>query len=148
MTDDRISLRLCNPQQGYQEILRAWEWVKPMLFAEHRLVLEVRPENRSDAQNRLLHSRINDIAKHCEWAGKKRDPDVWKRLLCAAWLRAQGEGVEVLPALDGHGIDVVFRHTSKLTRKECAELSEYVMAWGSTQDPPVQWCLASLGGEE
>ena len=52
----------------------------------------------------------------------------------AAWLRARGESVELLPALDGHGVDVVFRHTSKLTRAECSDLCEYVMAWCSEHD--------------
>ncbi len=94
-------------------------------------MLEIRPETRSDAQNRLLHACLGEISKSLEWAGKKRDIETWKRLLTAAWLRARGEGVEVLPAIDGHGIDVVFRHTSKLTKSECAELSEFVMAWAA-----------------
>jgi hypothetical protein len=64
----------------------------------------------------------------------------------AAWLRARGEHVEILPALDGHGVDVVFRPTSKLSRAECAELSEFIMAWGTERDVP--WCAASLAGEE
>jgi hypothetical protein len=147
MTESRISLRLFNAQQGYQELLRAWQWTKSMLVAGHRLVLEVRLENRSDKQNKLLHSRINDIAKQLEWDGCKRDTDTWKRLFTAAWLRLRGEHVEILRALDGHGVDVVFRHTSKLTRAECAELSEYIMAWGSNRDVPVRWCIASLAGE-
>jgi hypothetical protein len=62
-------------------------------------------------------------------AGKKRDTEVWKRLMTAAWLRARGESVEVLPAIDGHGIDVVFRRTSSLTKAECSELLEFVLAW-------------------
>jgi hypothetical protein len=39
--------------------------------------------------------------------------------------------VEFLPALDGHGVDVVFRHTSELTKAECAELITYIQAWKS-----------------
>ena len=62
-----------------------------------------------------------------------RDVDTWKRLLTAGWLRARGESVEILPAIDGHGVDVVFRRTSNLTIKECAELIEYVHAWGAEQ---------------
>jgi hypothetical protein len=37
----------------------------------------------------------------------------------------------MLPALDGHGVDIVFRRTSQLTKAECAELSEFVMAWAA-----------------
>lgn len=143
--DDRISMRLFNPQQGHAALADGWQWTKAMLTAGHRLVLEIRPENRSDAQNRLLHSRINDIRKHCVWAGRKWDTDEWKRLLTAAWCRARNESVEMVPAIDGKGFDVLYQRTSKLTRKQCAELSEYVMAWGSEQGVP--WCAASLGNE-
>ena len=129
---ERITMSLYNAQQAHQAIKTAWAHAKGWLGAGgHRLVLEIRPEKRSDAQNRLLHACLGEISKQVEWAGCKRDVDTWKRLLTAAWLRARGEGVEVLPAIDGHGIDVVFRHTSKLTKAECAELSEFVMAWAA-----------------
>jgi len=84
---------------------------------------------RNNEQNALLHALLTEIARSVEWAGKKRDVETWKRLCTAAWLRARGESVEVLPAIDGHGIDVVFRRTSKLTKAECAELVDFVQAW-------------------
>jgi len=92
---------------------------------------------RSLAENNLLHALIDEIAKKIEWAGKKRDPEVWKRLLVAAWCRVHGESVEILPALDGHGVDIVPARTSKLTRKECADLIEFVFSWGVEQG--IQW---------
>lgn len=128
----RITLTLWNPQQAHQGITHAWtECVKPMLMAGHRLVMEVKPETRSSAQNRLLHACLSDISKQVEWAGARRDVDTWKRLLTAAWMRARGEHIEMLPALDGHGVDIVFRRTSQLTKAECAELSEFVFAWAA-----------------
>lgn len=147
MTDDRITVALWNPQQGYQQLLQAWRWAKAMLIAGHRLVLELRPETRSDAQNRLLHARLTDVSKQCQWAGAKRSKDTWRRLFMSSWLRVQGDHVEVLPALDGHGVDIVYASTTKLSRAQSADLSEYVMAWGSDQEPPVRWSIASLGGE-
>lgn len=140
---ERIQVVLFSPTQAHGVLSSVWASIKAFLMAGHRVVLEVREETRSDAQNRLLHSRFNDIAKQIEWCGCKREPEVWKRLLTAAWLRARGEGVELLPAIDGHGVDVVFRHTSKLTRSESSELSEFVMAWGTERG--VNWCPASLG---
>lgn len=128
---ERITMRLFNAQQGYEAIKQAWQAAKNALMAGHRLVVEVKPETRSLKQNALLHALIGDIARQLEWAGAKRDAEVWKRLLVAAWLRARGESVEVLPALDGHGVDVVFRRTSQLSRAECAELVDYVMAWAA-----------------
>jgi hypothetical protein len=94
-------------------------------------VLELRTETRSLAQNARLHAMLGDIARQVEWAGAKRDVEVWKRLLTAAWLRARGESVQVLPALDGHGVDVVFRRTSELSRSECSELTEFIDAWAA-----------------
>lgn len=130
---ERLTLTLWEPTQAHKAIGNAWIHAKAWLLAGHRLVLEIRPEKRSDAQNRLLHACLGEIAKQQEWAGKKRDIDTWKRLLTAAWLRARGEPIEMLPAVDGHGVDIVFRRTSQLTKAECAELSEFVMAWAAEQ---------------
>ena len=120
-----------------------WVYLKAMTVAGHKISISARPETRTTAQNRLLHSRISDVARQREWAGKKRDVDTWKRLLTAAWLRARGESVELLPAIDGHGVDVVFRRTSSLTVAECAELADYILAWGDGEG--VHWCKQSLG---
>ena len=128
---EKITLKLWSPTQAAKDLPGVWAWIKAMTVAGHRLVLEIRPEKRSDAQNRLLHACLSEISKQVEWAGAKRDVDTWKRLLTAAWLRARGEPIEILPALDGHGVDIVFRRTSQLTKAECAELSEFVMAWAA-----------------
>ena len=128
---EKITLKLWSPTQAAKDLPGVWAWIKAMTVAGNRLVLEVRPEKRSDAQNRLLHACLGEISKQVEWAGCKRDVDTWKRLLTAAWLRARGEPIEMLPALDGHGVDIVFRRTSQLTKAECAELSEFVMAWAA-----------------
>ena len=127
---ERLSLRLHNAQQAHGAIQQAWAHCKGWLGAGGaRLVLEVRQEARSDRQNRLLHAMLGDIAAQVPWAGAKRDAEVWKRLLVAAWCRARREQVELLPALDGHGVDIVFRRTSQLTRAECAELCDFIGAW-------------------
>ena len=128
---EKITLKLWSPTQAAKDLPGVWAWIKAMTVAGNRLVLEVRPEKRSDAQNRLLHACLSEISKQVEWDGAKRDVDTWKRLLTAAWLRARGEPIEMLPALDGHGVDIVFRRTSQLTKAECAELSEFVMAWAA-----------------
>lgn len=143
MSENRLTLTLRDPQTGHTAWVKAWAWCKAMLFAGHALSVEITKDTRSAAQNRILHSRIGDIASQKLWAGAKRSTDVWKRLLTAAWLRERGESVEFLPALDGHGVDVVFRHTSSLTRAESAELSDWIMAYGDAEG--IRWCRASLG---
>lgn len=97
-------------------------------------MVTVSEPTRSGEQNALLHVLLTEIAADHEWAGKKRDVEIWKRLLVASWLRARGESIEILPALDGHGVDVVFRRTSSLTKAECAELIDFIEAWRAMRE--------------
>lgn len=99
--------------------------------APNGYAVRIEPKDRTKEQNAKLHAELGEIAKSTPWAGQLRDTETWKRLIVAAWLRERGEPIELLPALDGHGVDVVFRHTSKMTIKEVAELIEYVQAWKS-----------------
>jgi hypothetical protein len=129
---DRLSIRLQSPQQAHKDIKEVvWPLAKAHLIAGRKMVLELRQETRSLAENALLHALLMQISAQIEWAGQKQTPEVWKRLFTAAWLRARGEQIETLPALDGQGVDVVFRHTSKLTRSECAELIEFIQCWAA-----------------
>jgi len=95
--------------------------------------VEIKPKTRTLEQNALLHALLQRITNSVEWSGKKRDIDTWKRLLTAAWLRARGEPIELLPALDGHGVDIVFRRTSNLTVNEMIELVDFIQAWAIGQ---------------
>ena len=150
---ERLTLRLFSATQGHEAMQQIWRQAKALLTRKDAppLVVELREETRSLKQNALLHAMLGDISRQVEWAGKKRDTDTWKRLLTAAWLRARGESVELLPAIDGHGVDVVFRRTSKLTRAECSDLCEYVMAWCSEHDVALrdarQWEINPETGE-
>lgn len=130
-----VTALLVNAQQGHTRLMALWRDAKPWLIAGHRLVITIRPEGRTGNQNAALHAWIGDIASRMEWAGQKRDVETWKRLLVAAWLRARGEALEVLPALDGHGVDIVFRRTSSLTKAECAELLDFIQAWAAQNVP-------------
>jgi hypothetical protein len=120
---------LHSAQQAHAAITALYQTLKPHLLSGHKFELQVRPEKRNSEQNALLHAELTELARAVPWAGKLRDVDTWKRLMTAAWLRARGESIEILPAIDGHGVDVVFRRTSTLTRAECSELIEYLIAW-------------------
>lgn len=130
----RLNLTLISPQQAKPLLGDMWSWIKAQTMAGNKVQLEAKTETRSLAENRLLHAMLTHISKNQEWAGQKRDVDTWKRLLIAAWCRATGDPVELLPALDGMGVDIVFRRSSKLSRKECAELIEFIYAWGLQND--------------
>ena len=124
---------LHNPQEAYQTMQRLWGWLKPRLLQGQRITLSVEEERRNNSQNALLHATLAEIARTREWAGRKWDALTWKRLLTAAWLRTRGEQVLMVPALDGHGFDVVFEHTSTLSKGQMAELIDFIQAWESMQ---------------
>ena len=127
-----LTVACYNPQQAHAAMTtEIWPMLKSMTMAGHRMVLSIKPETRSLKENALLHALLTQISRQMEWAGQKRDSETWKRLITAAWCRARGEQVEILPAIDGQGADIVFRRTSQLTKAECAELIEYLYAWGA-----------------
>lgn len=92
-------------------------------------VVEVREPRRNGDQNAALHALLTEVAERCEWAGERHDLETWKRLLTAAWCRANKEPIKLLPALDGAGVDIVFRRTSDLSKRECSDLLEFINAW-------------------
>ena len=97
-------------------------------------VVTIKEPARNLDQNALLHVLLTEVAEAHEWAGRKRDIETWKRLMVAAWDRARGAAIEYLPALDGHGVDIVFRRTSQLSKAECCELIEFINAWMAEQE--------------
>ena len=98
-------------------------------------VITISEPTRNAEQNAMLHATIGEIAATQEWAGKKRDAEVWKRLLVAAWSRATNEPVQYLPALDGQGIDIVWRRTSEMTQREVRDLLGFIEAWEAETEP-------------
>ena len=84
---------------------------------------------RTSAINAALHAKLGEIAERRQWAGRRWDAETWKRLLVAAWSRAAGSDAHCLPALDGKGVDVVWRRTSEMTQREVRDLLSFIEAW-------------------
>lgn len=124
---ERITLPLWNAQQGYQAVIKAWNHAKSLLLAGHRLVLEIRPEKRSDAQNRRLWAMLRDISEQVNWHGNRLTDEEWKDVFTAALKRQR-----VVPGLDG-GFVVCGQRTSKMTKAEMSELQELMEAFGAQQ---------------
>lgn len=47
---DKLTVRLWEPTQAHAALADAWRHVKQWILAGHRLILEIRPETRSDRQ--------------------------------------------------------------------------------------------------
>ena len=84
---------------------------------------------RSNEKNAHLHAVLTAISKQKQWAGKWLDVEAWKRLMVAAFEREKGKGAEFYPSLDGHGFDVVWRRTSRMSQEEIRELIQFAEAW-------------------
>lgn len=127
--DNRLVLRLYNAQQGHQAIQQAWAHAKGYLMASGApMVLEVRPETRSDRQNRLLHALFGDVARQAEWLGKKRTPEEWKLLFVSGHAVATKQGADLVPGLEGEFLNLR-ESTARMGKARMASLLDYVMAW-------------------
>jgi len=126
---EKMTLRLWQPVQAHQAIATAWaECVKPMLLAGHRLVLEVKPETRSNEQNRRLWAMLTDISRQVDWYGQKLSPEDWKHMFTASLKKTRA-----VPGIDG-GIVVLGQSTSKMTKAEMCELQELIEAFASERN--------------
>jgi hypothetical protein len=120
-------MSLYNAQQAHQAIQTAWKHAKGWLMAgDTRLTLEIRPEKRSDAQNRRLWAMLADISAQVEWHGKKLGAEDWKAIFTAS-LRS----MNVVPNLDNTGFVVLGQSTSRMTKAEMCELQELMEAFGA-----------------
>jgi hypothetical protein len=104
---------------------------------QYPFIVTVADDDRSAEQNAMLHKLLTDISRQVEHAGKKWNVLIWKRLCTAAWMREEGESVQLIPALDGNGFDLIYEHTSKLGVKKCASLIEWILAFGAEHQ--VKW---------
>lgn len=122
---DRLTLSLWEPQQAHRALQHAWTSAKAALMAGHRLTLELRPEKRSDAQNRRLWSMLADISEQVDWHGCRLTSEEWKDVFSAALKRTK-----VVPGLDG-GFVVCGQSTSRMTKAEMCELQTLMEAFGA-----------------
>ncbi len=96
-------------------------------------LVRVTEPTRNLEQNAALHAELTEISESMTWCGMSLDVEQWKRLMTSAWLRATGNDPIYIQALDGHGMDVIYKRTSTMTKSEMSELIEYVKAWRAMQ---------------
>lgn len=126
---EKLTLRLYEPVQAWKAVQQAWQFAKGWLIGGGgRLVMEVRQETRSDAQNRLLHALFNDVSKQAEWLGKKRAPAEWKVLFVSGHSVATKQGADMVPGLEGEFLNLR-ESTARMGKARMASLLDYVMAW-------------------
>lgn len=97
-------------------------------------IVRITEPTRSLEANALLHAELQEVAENVQWGGSLQTIETWKRLLTAAWMRATDRKATLLPALDGHGFDVLYQRTSLLTKAEMNELIAYIQAWKADRE--------------
>ncbi|KAA6207924.1 recombination protein NinB [Avibacterium paragallinarum] len=96
------------------------------------LVVEIKPLTRTLAQNAKLHAMLGDIAKQCEFQGKKRDIETWKMIMVSAHNIAKGGQAEMAIGLEGEVLNLR-ESTAEMGVKRLASLIDYVDAWAAEQ---------------
>ena len=149
MADNRLVMRLYNAQQGHGAIQQAWAHAKGWLGAGGgNLVLELRPETRSDRQNKLLHALFGDVAEQAQWMGQKRTALEWKLLFVSGHSVATKQGADLVPGLEGEFLNLR-ESTARMSKARMASLLEYVISWAIDHGVELrearQWVDAETG---
>lgn len=127
-----MQVKLHNPKQAHQELLRLWPLIKESLQGGHRLELTIKRESKSRDQEEMYHAIIGVIAKQASHIGAKWSAEDWKRFL--VWQFAKEVGIstgKLVPSLDGTGIVQLGMQTRNFTKDQASQFTEWLMAWAS-----------------
>lgn len=127
--------------RDWHELLELVKWIKAMLMAGHRMVVEARRETRTLAQNNLMWSCLDDLSRQVLWDGKRRlTAEGWKE-----YLTAHLNGQDLVPNMEGTGFVAIGRgkSTSDMTIPEMTAVIDLAHAFGAGRG--VVWKRTSLG---
>ena len=115
------------------------KWVRARFAEHHYLVFSYLDGlSRTADQNAKLWPMLTDISEQVVWFGKKHSKEDWKDIITGSFRKG-----EFVPNLEGTGFVVLGMRTSKMGRKEFAQLIEYIYAMGADQG--VKWSEKSEG---
>lgn len=107
--------------QNRAEIIRAVE--QAPLGSQIDLVTDL----RTLAQNRMMWMLLSQLSEGLEHCGEHYDAEAWK----AAFLKASGQKLAFMPALDGEGVVCIGYRSSKLGKEKFSELIERIFEYGT-----------------
>lgn len=124
---DSITVELYNKPQAWAAIkAQVFPFLASVLQGGHRWILTLKPETRSQAQNRLMWPILSEFSRQLEWPvdGRltKMEADEWKDVLTAAF---RGESVRLAMGLNG-GVVLLGQRTSKFTKAQFSEWIEFL----------------------
>lgn len=129
---ESLTIELHNRQQAWSAMeTRLFPFLKLALQAGNRLVLSVKFESRTEAQNRLMWPQLQAFSDQLLWPvdGRmvKMEPEEWKDVLSAGF---KNETVRLAMGLNG-GVVMLGKRTSKFTKKQFSEWIEFLYATAS-----------------
>lgn len=119
MTNSRSMVQVKSPADRQQ--IATWAWNVPV-----GTTVEFRAPRRSNDQNALMWSLLNQISKAVEWHGIKLSAEDWKDLATASLRRTR-----IVPGIDGNSFVPLGMRTSQMTSAEISELIEVLYSFGA-----------------
>jgi hypothetical protein len=124
-----LNLLLSTPEQTRKTLQEVFfPFLKTELIEGKKWVLSLKPETRSQAQNRLMWPILECFSKQLEWPvnGRmvKMEPEEWKDVLSAAF---RDEYVRIAMGLTG-GVVLLGQRTSRFTKPEFAAWVDFLYA--------------------
>jgi len=105
---------------------RAIDWIKRVPLGWRVTIDEPK---RTLEQNDYMWSLFTDIASQGRLRGRKLATDTWK----VTFMQALGHKVAFAETLDGEGVFPIGMSSSKLSKKDMADLITYIIQWGDEQ---------------
>lgn len=95
-------------------------------------VVEVKEPTRNLEQNALMWALLADLERQIDWHGVKLTAEEWKDLLSAGLVKSR-----VVPNIEGNGFVILGQRTSKMSKREFADLITLIQAFGDERG--VRW---------
>ena len=87
---------------------------------------------RNLEQNARMWAMLADVSTQVEWYGKRLTSEDWKHIFSSSLRR-----LEVVPNLDGTGFVALGMSTSRMSKREMADMIELIFAFGAERE--VRW---------
>ena len=129
---ETLTVELANRQQAWAAIKgQVFPFLAQVLQGGHRWILTLKPETRTQAQNRLMWPLLTAFSQQLEWPINGRmgkvDENDWKDILTAAF---HEESVRLAMGLNG-GVVLLGQRTSKFSKAKFSEFIEFLFATAS-----------------
>ena len=109
---------------GKVDRMRAHAWIET---APPRTIVKFTEPLRSIDQNARMWSMLSDLARQCEYHGRKLSPNDWKLIM----MDGLGLEMRIVPNMNSDGFVNLGTQSSKLSKSKMAALIDLISAFGA-----------------